>query len=1091
MRVVLAGLLALALALPLLAGGPNLIQNGGFETNGGANSSVLPGWSLVDEAGGNGMWVAQTGKIGPISSRCGPDDVQPPPEGLFAAMTTQADPGSHVLYQDVFIPPGSAPALSFRFFIRSASHFFAPDTLSFGNSGPNQQFRVDIIDPASNPFTLNVLQSVVVVGPGNPLMFGYETQTATLTGLGGRMVRLRFVQVDDQGCFYAGVDDVRLQVDGGTPAPSIIRFVALPAAVRFASASTLTWSTQNATSVEIDNGIGAVPLSGSRSVSLQAGITYTLTATGPAGTARRPVTISVTDAGPSIDFSSSPSFIQKGSPSTLTWSTTDATEVSIDNGIGAVATSGSLNVTPAATTEYTLTATGSNTTSTARATVFVDPGDVPIVSVTAFPDGIVGVTGQAAGAGDDFALTNLGRVPTTITLGQTGQFFTQSPTSFTLAAGATQVVTITTTVQAAGKYEGASLPAGAGVPAGLSIPVRLFLATAPTGTVTPTTAVARTEIAAPANENPSGSVSFTNRGTGTLQGIATSDALWLIPQTDTVVIEAGATKEVTFTTNRALRPDAASAGGAAVATLTLSYVDFGGSSSVKQIFQAAGSGGRGSISVTVVDVVKASATSTAPPPLAAGEMALFVPGLFQAPGSSSDLLLSVIGNSISDLKLYLGAQGRSPVLGSLDQIAPNAGLALPSILQSIFASTAATGTVQVRSASLSRVSVAALQTNTASLAGSFITALPTFRSDRSAGASETIYLAGIEKTPARLANVFVQEVSGLPAAATVEYLGPGGDVVSSRDAELAAFTLLSLPDSAPAGAASVRITNTSRTGARIVAYATLVDATTQDAWTIVDSQFVAGPSAEQIVAVLPAASTAAVTGNALYLLNPESNPLEITVTSQVNPVRRRAVRTSQDSATTSAAVRVTVGPRQTLLLPIAFTSGFARLTAARPFIASARSMQTAAGRAGGFGSALPVSPVAAALAAGQSRRFSSVDDSTRTTVAAATPVTYRTNVGLIEVSGQSIMVRLTLRFTFSSGTKSSAQGLSTATVQVPANQLLIVNEIARAVIGASRDSLGDLRNMQLDVEVVSGGGRLLPFVQVIDNGSGDSAIRAQ
>ncbi len=90
-----------------------------------------------------------------------------------------------------------------------------------------------------------------------------------------------------------------------------------------------------------------------------------------------------------------------------------------------------------------------------------------------------------------------------------------------------------------------------------------------------------------------------------------------------------------------------------------------------------------------------------------------------------------------------------------------------------------------------------------------------------------------------------------------------------------------------------------------------------------------------------------------------------------------------------------------------------------------------------------------------------------------------------------MVVRLTLRYTFSTGSKTSAQGLSTINVTVAANRLVMLNAIGRAVIGGSRDGYGDLRNMQLDVEVVSGAGRISPFVQTIDNGSGDSAIRTQ
>ncbi|HVS31701.1 MAG TPA: hypothetical protein VMS98_09620 [Thermoanaerobaculia bacterium] len=881
---------------------------------------------------------------------------------------------------------------------------------------------------------------------------------------------------------------MRLQIGVSDPAQAIVRFTAVPTTVPFGGATTLTWITQNATSVEIDKGVGPVPLSGSRSVSLQAGATYVLTARGSAGTSQRAVSISVRAPGPVIRFSSSSGFIQKGGIATLSWTTTDATEVSIDNGIGAVATSGSIAVTPSSTTEYTLTATGSGVTSFARATVFVDPGDVPIVSVTSFPGGIVGLAGVPAGAADRFALTNLGRVGTTITLGQDGDFFTQSPTSFDLAAGATQVVTITSTAGAAGKYEGASLPSGAGVPFGQRIAVRLFLAAPPTGTVAPTTALARTEIAAPANENPSGSVSFTNAGTGVLQGIVTSDAAWLIPQTDVVVIQPGATKEVTFTTNRALRPDAASPAGAAVGTLTLTYLDFAGSSLVHRIAQTGGSSGSSSISVTVVDVVKATATPTAPPPLAAGEVAYFVPGLAQLPGSSGDVLLSVAGNAVSDLRLYLGSPGAPPVLGSLDQIAPNAGLSLPSILQSVFASNAATGTVQARSMNLPRVSLAGVQTNTASPVGTFITVLPTFRSDLSAAPNAVIHLAGVEKSAARLTNVFVQEVTGVAAAATVEYLDAAGTVLSSRrDESIAAFGLLSLPDSVPASAASVRITNTSRTAARIVGYAAVVDLGTQDVWTIVDSQLLTESSGEQVVAVVPSAAAGAITANSLYVLNPDASPLQVVVENLVNPGRRRAVQSNGVLESTEA---VTIGPRQTVVVPVAFNHGLVRVRAARPVVVTARSMQTMSGRAGGFGTALPVLPATAALTAGQSRRFASVDDSSRATAAAGAPGTYRSNVGLVEVSGQDAVVRLTLRYSFSAGSKASALGISSVDVRIPANRLLMVNEIARAVIGPSRDSLSDLRNTQLDVTVVSGGG-VFPFVQSIDNGSGDSAIRVQ
>jgi RHS repeat-associated protein len=55
-------------------------------------------------------------------------------------------------------------------------------------------------------------------------------------------------------------------------------------------------------------------------------------------------------------FDANPSTIRAGSSTTLSWSTTNASAVVINNGIGAVAASGSIDVAPVANTTYTLTA---------------------------------------------------------------------------------------------------------------------------------------------------------------------------------------------------------------------------------------------------------------------------------------------------------------------------------------------------------------------------------------------------------------------------------------------------------------------------------------------------------------------------------------------------------------------------------------------------------------------------------------------------------------------------------------------------------------------------------------------------------------
>jgi hypothetical protein len=94
-----------------------------------------------------------------------------------------------------------------------------------------------------------------------------------------------------------------------------------------------------------------------------------------------------TQAPPSISFSASPDDIATGQTSTLIWDTTNATSVTIDNGLGSQPLSGSVTVQPTLTTTYTLTATGPGGTSTSQATVTVT--NRPIITFLANPTHIV------------------------------------------------------------------------------------------------------------------------------------------------------------------------------------------------------------------------------------------------------------------------------------------------------------------------------------------------------------------------------------------------------------------------------------------------------------------------------------------------------------------------------------------------------------------------------------------------------------------------------------------------------------------------------------------------------------------------------
>lgn len=74
---------------------------------------------------------------------------------------------------------------------------------------------------------------------------------------------------------------------------------------------------------------------------------------------------------PTITFGANPASITAGQSSLLSWSTANATSVSIQPGSSNLAASGSLSVAPASTTIYTATATGAGGAATATATVTV------------------------------------------------------------------------------------------------------------------------------------------------------------------------------------------------------------------------------------------------------------------------------------------------------------------------------------------------------------------------------------------------------------------------------------------------------------------------------------------------------------------------------------------------------------------------------------------------------------------------------------------------------------------------------------------------------------------------------------------------
>jgi hypothetical protein len=139
----------------------------------------------------------------------------------------------------------------------------------------------------------------------------------------------------------------------------VVTFSVSPTSIIRGNATTLSWNiTGNLSSVSINQGIGNVAASGTRSVSPTETTTYIITATGEGGTTTQSVTVIVYQP-PNTTLSLDSPTIIRGQSTTLNWVTTgDAGSASITPGIGTVNINGNRMVSPTETTTYVINVSG-------------------------------------------------------------------------------------------------------------------------------------------------------------------------------------------------------------------------------------------------------------------------------------------------------------------------------------------------------------------------------------------------------------------------------------------------------------------------------------------------------------------------------------------------------------------------------------------------------------------------------------------------------------------------------------------------------------------------------------------------------------
>jgi outer membrane protein OmpA-like peptidoglycan-associated protein len=204
-------------------------------------------------------------------------------------------------------------------------------------------------DPDGDPITYQWTQEA---GPGVSIVNSTSAR-ASFAAAAGQTYIFRLLAKDDQGA--SNFDRVTISTGGGSRV-QILDFGASPSQISAGQATTLSWRVLNAETVVISD-LGEVPATGSRTITPSATTTYVLTARNGFGQETMSTTVVVNPARFQSCFAS-PTSIQSGQTSTLSWVANNASGITINPGIGAVGASGSVTVSPTATTTYTLTTTG-------------------------------------------------------------------------------------------------------------------------------------------------------------------------------------------------------------------------------------------------------------------------------------------------------------------------------------------------------------------------------------------------------------------------------------------------------------------------------------------------------------------------------------------------------------------------------------------------------------------------------------------------------------------------------------------------------------------------------------------------------------
>lgn len=217
-RTTLIGIALASLLAPLGAHAGELISNGGFETG------DFTAWSVY-EAGTLGAVSVASGLVTPNSGM----PTAGAASGTYYALMDDPFASANALIQTFSTGPVQSAVLSFNMFVNDHNPggqlFVDPtglDATTGGSFSPNQHARVDLLSASASPFDTGTgVLKTFYLGGGSGGLFnnpytGYTGFNVTDVLANGGTFQLRFAEVNNQGFFNVGVDNISLQV---TPVP--------------------------------------------------------------------------------------------------------------------------------------------------------------------------------------------------------------------------------------------------------------------------------------------------------------------------------------------------------------------------------------------------------------------------------------------------------------------------------------------------------------------------------------------------------------------------------------------------------------------------------------------------------------------------------------------------------------------------------------------------------------------------------------------------------------------------------------------------------------------------------------------------------